>query len=92
MRLRKTSFLAKLLIAVLVIYALITLVRLQDKINTAEAEAEALRSAVQYAEQEKAGLEQAIDKLGSEESIKRIAREQLGMVSEGEKVFYDSDD
>ena len=111
MRLRKTSFLAKLLIVVLIVYAIITLVRLQDKINATNTELSQLQNELNYKGQEIVKMEENLgilsrlkDRVQSkadgieiqdaelDEAIKRIARERLGMVSEGEIVFYDSDD
>ena len=43
-------------------------------------------------EQKKEALDQQIADFGSDDSIERIARERLGMVREGEIVYYDSDD
>ena len=89
---KKTSLLTKLLILVLGIYAVITLVNLQGRINQTRAEERRLQQEVAYAEQEHLALEEAIDELGTDKSIIKIARERLGMVADGEIVFFDSDD
>ena len=43
------------------------------------------------AEQERALVEQDLEELGTDKSVKKIARARLGMVEAGEIVFYDSD-
>lgn len=91
MRLKKTSFWTKLLILVVVIYAIVTLVSLQDRVTAANAEISALEEQVLYAEQERALMEQELADLGSDKSITKIARTRLGMVESGEIVFCDAD-
>ena len=90
MRLKKTSFWVKLLLIVIV-YAVVTLVNLQDRVTAAQAEVAELEQQVLYAEQENALAAQELEDLGSEQSIRKIARTRLGMVEAGEIVFYDAD-
>ena len=92
MRFKKTSFWTKLLLLIVVIYAVVTLVDLQDRISSANAEIAALEELVLYAEQENALVEQELADFGSDRSITKLARSRLGMVEVGEIVFYDSDD
>jgi cell division protein FtsB len=91
-RFKKTSFWTKLLLLIVVIYAVVTLVDLQDRISSANAEIAALEEQVLYAEQENALVEQELADFGSDRSITKLARSRLGMVEVGEIVFYDSDD
>ena len=91
MRFKKTSFWTKLLLLIVVIYAVVTLVDLQDRISSANAEIAALEEQVLYAEQEHALVEQELAELGSDKSVMKIARTRLGMVESGEIVFYDAD-
>ncbi len=92
MQLKKTSLLTKLLILALAVYAVVTLVNLQGKITEKRLEEARLQQQVAYAEQERMALEQSIAELGTDKSTIKIARERLGMVEEGEIVFFDSDD
>ena len=91
MRLKKTSIWTKLLILIIVVYAVVTLVDLQDRVSAANAEVAALEEQVLYAEQENALVEQELADLGSDSIIMKIARTRLGMVEAGEIVFYDAD-
>ena len=91
MRLKKASILTKLLLLVVSVYAVITLVNLQDRVRTANAEVSALEQQVLYAEQEKALMEESLRELGTDKSIMTIARARLGMVELGEIVFLDVD-
>lgn len=90
-RLKRTSLLTKLLLLAVAIYAIVTLVGLQDRIQTAQKEVDELEEQVVYAEQDNALITQELEDLGSERSIKAIARSRLGMVEAGEIVFRDAD-
>ena len=91
MRLKKTSLLTKFLLLVVAIYAITTLVNLQDRVSAANAEVAVLEQQVLYAEQEKTLMEESLRELGSDKSVMKIARARLGMVEAGEIVFYDAD-
>jgi len=91
MRFRKASVCTKLILLAVSIYAVITLVSVQDKISAAKAEVADLEQQVLYAEQEKALIAEALQELGSDKSVMKIARTRLGMVESGEIVFYDAD-
>ena len=92
MKFVKTNLLTKLLLLALAVYAVITLVSLQSQVRAKKAEAAALEEKVMYAEQERLQLEEDLENIDSDEGIVKIARERLGMVAEGEIVFFDSDD
>ena len=91
MRLKKTSIWTKLLLVIVVIYAIVTLVNLHDRVSAVNAEVAALEEQVLYAEQENALVQEELDQLGSDQSVKKIARARLGMVEAGEIVFLDAD-
>ncbi|MBE6992609.1 MAG: hypothetical protein E7430_08555 [Ruminococcaceae bacterium] len=58
------------------------------RIQDAQAENESLTAQVEAANLENERLRQEIEQY-SEESTEDIARDQLGLVSEGEILFYD---
>ncbi len=91
MRFKKTSFLTKLLLLIVAVYAVYTLVRLQDRIQIARQTVSNLEAQVVYAEQDNAQLEQDLKDIDSDRSVKSIARNRLGMVEAGEIVFRDAD-
>ena len=91
MRFKKTSFLTKLLLLIVAVYAVYTLVRLQDRIQIARQTVSDLEAQVVYAEQDNAQLEQDLKDIDSDRSVKSIARNRLGMVEAGEIVFRDAD-
>lgn len=91
MRFKRTSFLTKLLLLIVAVYAVYTLVRLQDRIQIARQTVSDLEAQVVYAEQDNAQLEQDLKDIDSDRSVKSIARNRLGMVEAGEIVFRDAD-
>ena len=91
MKIKKSALLTKLLMLAVAVYVLIQLASLQTGIRAVERQEQELRQKAAYAEQERRQLEEKLSELGSDSSTIKIARERLGMVEEGEIVFYDSD-
>ncbi len=80
------------MIQILVLYATVTLVRLRSQINEKDAEVKGLTSSIASTQQENDRLQSSIDALDTPEGLEQVARDQLGMVSEGEIVFEDVGD
>lgn len=89
MRLCRSSLITKLLILAVMAFAVITIVSIQPKISALQAERDTLAEEVNAMQQENLELEQDIDSLGSEESVRDLARERLNMVADGEIVYID---
>ena len=89
MRFRKSSLMLKLIILIVAVYSTVTLVSLQSQISEKEAEAADLTLAIGSTELENQRLEDEIANVDTEEGITEIARNKLGLVNEGEMVFYD---
>ena len=84
------GILVKLVLIALMIYAGVTLYHLQDQIQTAEAQKAQLSAQVQSLEDENSALRADIAAADDPEKLEEIARDKLGMVKSGEKVFYDT--
>lgn len=89
MKFKKSSFLIKLIILSLVVYATVTLVSLQSQIAAKRAEADALGDAITSVEQENQRLQESIDNIDTDEGVEEIARNKLGLVAPGEVIFED---
>ena len=76
-------------ILILVVYATVTLVKIQSRISAKQDEAASLTSSITTAEQENGRLQDAIDKLDTPEGVENAARDKLDLVGEGEIIFYD---
>ena len=85
---RASGFLTGVLLLVLLLGVGIQLYRMQDRLRTAQAEEEALTRQIAQIEKENAQLQEDLDNAGDPELIEEIAREELGMVVQDEKVFY----
>lgn len=89
MKLGRSSLLVKLIILVLAVYATVTLVTLQSQIQDKRAEAASLQAQIVASGQENQRLREAIEVANTKNGVEDIARSKLGLVTEGELVFYD---
>ena len=88
MRLRKSSMLTRLIILALAVYAIVTLLGLQTQISQQNEANDVLREQITATAQENQRLQQAIERVGSREGVEEVARNTLGLVTEGEMIFY----
>ena len=87
-RKRASGFLTGVLLLVLLLGVGVQLYRMQEQLKTARAEEEALAREIAQVEKENQQLQEDLDNAGNPELIEEIAREVLGMATQGEKVFY----
>ena len=92
MKLKKSSLITKLVIAIIIIYSMVTLISVQKQLTGKQAEASALQQQLEEVQQANSNLQRDIDNLDTDEGIENAAREQLGLVTEGEIVFHDNGD
>ena len=78
---RASGFLTGVLLLVLLLGVGIQLYRMQEQLKTARDEEAALA-------EQNAALQEDLDNADNPELIEDIAREELGMVTPNEKVFY----
>ena len=62
---------------------------MHEKIVGAQVQRDALVEQLAMRRQENASLEASLEKANDPEYLQQLARDQLGMVSPGEKDFYD---
>lgn len=89
---KKSSFITKLVIMILLVYTMVTLVYLQRQLSEKQREREMLEAQITQVQQANAELSEDIAALGTKEGIEAVAREKLGLVSEGEITFFDIGD
>ena len=89
MRFKKAGFLTKLLILLMVVYAVYNIVSVRSNIVEARQNLTSLTQQVEDARQENAQLGYEIEHKDDPETIEQIARAKLGLVKPGEKIFYD---
>ena len=88
-RKRRTGVLAVLIMLAVLIAVGYQLANIRAKLATAEAERSALTEDVARQEQENRSLEAALERADDPEYLQQLARDRLGMVSPGQKDFYD---
>ena len=63
-----------------------------EQISAARAEEESLRQQLQQQQLANAALQEDLSRADDLEFIKELARDQLGMAEQGERIFYDVND
>ena len=86
---RRVSLFAALIVLFLLWLALWKLVSIRDQLVEARSQQAILTERVAKQEQENRTLEAALDRADDPEYLQELARDQLGMVSPGQKDFYD---
>jgi cell division protein FtsL len=88
---RRTSTLHKVVVAAAVVLSSVTLLSLRLAHWNAEERAAELRQQVAAQEQQNADLRQDINELGTADSIREIAQEELGLVDPDTIIIEDAD-
>lgn len=86
---RKKFRVGTLLFLGAVAYLTYLLINQQGILYAKQAQLDDLNSKIQAEEENKERLIRQSEEINSEESIEKIAREKLGMVKHGERVFVD---
>ena len=89
MRTKKAGLLTKIVILALLVYLLTAFLNLNRQIAAARSERDAVESMVVSQTQRNAELSEDLAQAGDPKKQEDIARDKLGMVVPGEKVFID---
>jgi len=89
MKFKRTGIVTKIVILAIIVYAGITLVSLKVQVSDARETRDQLQGKVDGVLQTNTELQYAIDHSTDPETIEDIARNKLGLVKPGEKIFYD---
>lgn len=84
---KKASLITKLVVLALLIYLATTLLNLRGQINAARADQSGLSQQVAEQSGKNAELSDAIENSDDPDRIAAVARDKLGLVKPGEKVF-----
>lgn len=90
MKFKKSSLLVKLVILIVLVYATVTLVSLQNQVTQKKKNPPPCPSRSPSWQQDNNVLQESIDNLQTSAGIEAIARNKLGLVKDGEIVFYDN--
>jgi len=89
MKFKRASLVTKIVILAIVVYAGISLVTLKVQVMNARTELAIKQGQVDSVLQNNTELQYQIDHSTDSETIEDIARDKLGLVKPGEKIFYD---
>ncbi len=89
MKRRRAYLLTVLVIAALILYAGVRLVRMQQKLADAERTAGELQAEVEQLEKSNAALEYAVENADDPDVLESVARDKLGLVKPDDRVFID---
>ena len=89
MKIKRAGIITKLVILILIVYAVITLITLRERIGEASAQESELEAERDDLRRSNENYRYEIDHSGDEDTIAEIARDKLGLVLPGERVFYD---
>ena len=87
MRLKRTGILTKIVIAVLVVYAVVSLIRISDRRAEAQSELDDLRRQQAAIAAENDDMLYAINNKDDPDVIRDIAMDELGMIDPGEEIY-----
>ncbi len=90
MRLCKSSLITKFIILAVMIYAIVTIVSLQPKIDKLDQKKAAVENEIAQLQQENLALQENIRALGTDHATIEIAKERLGMVEANEIIYIDT--
>lgn len=86
---RRVHIAAKIFVLAFAVYAAFTLVSLQLEIREKEKKIARLQTEIEQQELENRQIQDVLDSADDTEYIAEIAREKLGYVAPGERVFVD---
>ena len=86
---RRSSLLTKVVVLLVVVSATVILVSQRSQIRSNQAQYQELAGEAAGLQQENQNLRSDIEGLDSDESVKKIARDTLGLVGNGEIIFSD---
>ena len=89
MKFKKAGIITKIVIAALLVYAVVSLVTVRSKTAALNAQTQQLQQQVTDMMQSNSELEYKIEHSEDADTIEEIARDKLGLVKPGEKIFYD---
>lgn len=86
---KKSKLLIRVVIVALLVYGGVNLVSLKSQTEKVKAERNDLQQEVEVATQKNEELKYAIEHSGDPEVLEDVARNDIGLVMPGEKIFYD---
>ena len=89
MKLRRASIFTKIAVLALIVYACVSIAGLNAQMSQAEEQKRQLQQQVDDAARTNAELQYQIEHSTDDKTIEEVARDKLGLVMQGEKIFVD---
>lgn len=86
---KRTSTALLLVLIALAVFIGIELIQVNQRLGEAKVQEASLTRQMQQQQQENAALRSDLAKKDDPDFIKELARDQLGLAEEGERIFYD---
>lgn len=86
---KRTSTALLLVLIALAVFIGIELIQVNQRLGEAKVQEASLTRQMQQQEQENEALRSDLAKKDDPDFIKELARDQLGLAEEGERIFYD---
>ncbi|MCC8129057.1 MAG: septum formation initiator family protein [Clostridiales bacterium] len=90
MKLKRSSFLSKLVVLILLVSVAVTLLTVRGQIQTAQTTLETYQAAVDEQKETNAALEGVIANSDDPDTVLEVAKDKMGLLEDGEVVFYDT--
>ena len=90
MRPHKSSLITKLVLLAILLYAVATVAALQPELEQLKQRRSALRDEIAELEDVNAQLQEDSRALGTDDSVRKLARERLNLLEDGDRIFIDS--
>lgn len=90
MKIKRAGIITKIILLAIVLYAAVRLAMIHAETKSLEAQISQLEQQAQELTEENAALEYQIAHSEDDETKEEIARDKLGLVKPGEKIFYDT--
>lgn len=90
MKLKRSGFLSKVVVVMLLVFIAITLLNVHSQIQSAQQELEQYQAAVDEQQEVNAALEENIANSSDPDTILDVAKDKMGLLESGEVIFYDT--
>ena len=90
MKIKRAGIITKVILLAIVLYAAVRLAMVHSQTQDLQRQIEQLEQQSQTLTEENAALEYQIAHSDDDETKEEIARDKLGLVKAGEKIFYDT--
>ena len=90
MKLKQGGFLSKVVVLILLVFTVITLLNIRSRIQSAQSQLKDYQNAVDEQRETNAALADNIAHSSDPDTILAVAKDKMGLVEEGEVIFYDT--